>query len=60
MITREAQGTALLQQVSWKTKEKAEFKKTMLYHQEQTDINAKGYQNMRDDIRIAYAELEEI
>eukprot|EP00972_Heterocapsa_arctica_P041829 6167186-Heterocapsa_arctica.AAC.1 len=25
-----------------------------------TDLNAKGYQKMRDDIRIAYAELEEI
>eukprot|EP00972_Heterocapsa_arctica_P036370 5353508-Heterocapsa_arctica.AAC.1 len=27
MITREAQGQTLLQQVSWKTKEKAEYKK---------------------------------
>eukprot|EP00972_Heterocapsa_arctica_P115184 16446456-Heterocapsa_arctica.AAC.1 len=29
MITREAQGQTLLQQVSWKTKEKAEYKKAM-------------------------------
>eukprot|EP00972_Heterocapsa_arctica_P073909 10911775-Heterocapsa_arctica.AAC.1 len=28
-FTREAQGTSLLQQVSWKTKEKAEYKKAM-------------------------------
>eukprot|EP00972_Heterocapsa_arctica_P048289 7121371-Heterocapsa_arctica.AAC.1 len=28
-ITREAKGTALLQQVSWKTKEKAVFKSAM-------------------------------
>eukprot|EP00972_Heterocapsa_arctica_P021815 3207278-Heterocapsa_arctica.AAC.1 len=32
----------------------------MLYHQEKTDFNAKGYQKMRDDIPIACAELEEI
>eukprot|EP00972_Heterocapsa_arctica_P094317 13908416-Heterocapsa_arctica.AAC.1 len=60
MTTREAQGTALLLQVSWKTKEKAAFKSAMLHHQEKTDLNAKGYQKMKDDIRIAYAELEEI
>eukprot|EP00972_Heterocapsa_arctica_P086865 12805867-Heterocapsa_arctica.AAC.1 len=32
----------------------------MLYHQQKTDFNAKGYQNMREDIRNAYAELEDI
>eukprot|EP00972_Heterocapsa_arctica_P038965 5739860-Heterocapsa_arctica.AAC.1 len=32
----------------------------MLYHQARTDFNAKGYQKMRDEIRMAYEELEEI
>eukprot|EP00972_Heterocapsa_arctica_P015661 2306421-Heterocapsa_arctica.AAC.1 len=59
-ITREAQGTFLSQQVQWKTKEKAEYKKAMLYHQQKTDQNAKGYQKMKENIRNAYAELEEI
>eukprot|EP00972_Heterocapsa_arctica_P052977 7800265-Heterocapsa_arctica.AAC.1 len=40
-VTREAQGTILLQQVQWKTKEKAEYNKAMLYHQQKTYFNAK-------------------
>eukprot|EP00972_Heterocapsa_arctica_P053078 7817109-Heterocapsa_arctica.AAC.1 len=59
-VTREAQGTNLLQQVQWKTTEKAEYKKAMLDHQQKTDFNAKGYQKMREDIRNAYTELEAI
>eukprot|EP00972_Heterocapsa_arctica_P009235 1362543-Heterocapsa_arctica.AAC.1 len=50
-VTREAQGTILLQQVQWNIKEKAEYNKAMLYHRQKTDLNAKGYQKMREDIR---------
>eukprot|EP00972_Heterocapsa_arctica_P001965 282493-Heterocapsa_arctica.AAC.1 len=32
----------------------------MLYHQEKTYFNTKGYHNMRESIRMAYEELEEI
>eukprot|EP00972_Heterocapsa_arctica_P091042 13432902-Heterocapsa_arctica.AAC.1 len=59
-ITRENQGTALLQQVTHKTKEKKVYKKGMLYHQERTDFMVKNYQKMKQEIRAAYAELEEI
>eukprot|EP00972_Heterocapsa_arctica_P009458 1392146-Heterocapsa_arctica.AAC.1 len=59
-ITREAQGTILLQQVQWNNKEKAEYKKAMLYHQQKTDQNAKFCQKMKEEIRNTNSELEEI
>eukprot|EP00972_Heterocapsa_arctica_P083686 12332854-Heterocapsa_arctica.AAC.1 len=40
-ISREQQGSILLQQVQWKDKEKREFKKAMLYHQQKADYNTR-------------------
>eukprot|EP00972_Heterocapsa_arctica_P009289 1368165-Heterocapsa_arctica.AAC.1 len=59
-ISREAQGANLLQQVQWKDKEKKEFKKAMLYHQQKTDYNMREYQKKRMEIRSLYTELEDI
>jgi hypothetical protein len=59
-ITREQQGAIYLQQLEWQAKEKKEFKKAMIYHQQKTDYNAKEYQKRRSEIRNLYAELEEI
>jgi hypothetical protein len=59
-ITREQQGAIYLQQLQWYAREKKEFKKAMIYHQQKTDYNAKEYQKRRLEIRNLYAELEEI
>eukprot|EP00972_Heterocapsa_arctica_P115131 16446216-Heterocapsa_arctica.AAC.1 len=59
-ISREQQGSILLQQVQWKDKEKMEFKKAMLYHQHKADYNTREYHNKKLEIRNLYTELEDI
>jgi hypothetical protein len=59
-ITREQQGAIYLQQVQWKDKEKKDFKKAMIYHQQKTDYNTREYQKIKLEIRSLYAELEEV
>eukprot|EP00972_Heterocapsa_arctica_P002165 311072-Heterocapsa_arctica.AAC.1 len=59
-ISREQQRSILLQQVQWKDKEKRDFKKAMLYHQQKTDYNTREYQKKKLEIRNLYTELEEI
>eukprot|EP00972_Heterocapsa_arctica_P059465 8768782-Heterocapsa_arctica.AAC.1 len=59
-ISREQQGSILLQQVQWKDKEKRDFKKAMLYHQQTADYNTREYQKEKLEIRNIYTELEDI
>jgi hypothetical protein len=59
-ITREEQSVICLQQVKWKNKEKKDFKKAMIYHQQKTDLNAREYQKRRIEIKALYAELEDL
>eukprot|EP00972_Heterocapsa_arctica_P049087 7227275-Heterocapsa_arctica.AAC.1 len=50
----------MLQQVQWKMVEKVEFKKSMIYHQQKSALNATQYQKRKEDIIILYQELEDI
>eukprot|EP00972_Heterocapsa_arctica_P067522 9965550-Heterocapsa_arctica.AAC.1 len=48
------------QLVQWKDKEKKEFKKAMVYHQQKADFNTREYQKKKLEIRTIYTELEDL
>eukprot|EP00972_Heterocapsa_arctica_P035491 5223117-Heterocapsa_arctica.AAC.1 len=53
-ISRENQGTSLLQSVSYKIKQKKIYKKNIMYHQEKADYYVRNLQKMKEEIRTAY------